>query len=87
MSFCTGRFFASQPVFRIQRSSTTSLDGQYRPPRGHREGHQPLKSVKSGLARSNLPLAVKLDAMGRRPNPVISEFFERGPKLNDNSNR
>ncbi|KAI1459333.1 hypothetical protein F4805DRAFT_421186 [Annulohypoxylon moriforme] len=25
--------------------------------------------------------------MGRRPNPIIVEFFERGPKLNDNSNR
>ncbi|KAI2629490.1 hypothetical protein GGS21DRAFT_526410 [Xylaria nigripes] len=25
--------------------------------------------------------------MGRRPNPLILEFFERGAKLNDNSNR
>ncbi|RDA95207.1 hypothetical protein CP533_1818 [Ophiocordyceps camponoti-saundersi (nom. inval.)] len=25
--------------------------------------------------------------MGRRPNPLILEYFERGPKLNDNSNR
>ncbi|KAI0882766.1 uncharacterized protein GGS22DRAFT_40400 [Annulohypoxylon maeteangense] len=25
--------------------------------------------------------------MGRRPNQVIVQFFERGPKLNDNSNR
>ncbi|KAI1094857.1 hypothetical protein F5B19DRAFT_417619 [Rostrohypoxylon terebratum] len=25
--------------------------------------------------------------MGRKPNPVIVEYFERGPKLNDNSNR
>ncbi|KAI1741379.1 hypothetical protein F4680DRAFT_75325 [Xylaria scruposa] len=25
--------------------------------------------------------------MGRRPNPLIIEFFERGAKLNDNSNR
>lgn len=25
--------------------------------------------------------------MGRKPNPLILEFFERGPKLNDNSNR
>ncbi|KAI1214109.1 uncharacterized protein F4807DRAFT_406673 [Annulohypoxylon truncatum] len=25
--------------------------------------------------------------MGRRPNPIIVEYFERGPKLNDNSNR
>lgn len=26
-------------------------------------------------------------AMGRKPNPTILEYFERGPKLNDNSNR
>jgi len=26
-------------------------------------------------------------AMGRKPNPLILEYFERGPKLNDNSNR
>ncbi|KAI8960698.1 hypothetical protein F5Y11DRAFT_254217 [Daldinia sp. FL1419] len=25
--------------------------------------------------------------MGRKPNPIILEFFERGAKLNDNSNR
>ncbi|KND87911.1 hypothetical protein TOPH_07480 [Tolypocladium ophioglossoides CBS 100239] len=25
--------------------------------------------------------------MGRKPNPLILEYFERGPKLNDNSNR
>ncbi|KYK59559.1 hypothetical protein DCS_00691 [Drechmeria coniospora] len=25
--------------------------------------------------------------MGRKPNPIILEYFERGPKLNDNSNR
>lgn len=25
--------------------------------------------------------------MGRKPNPLILEFFERGPKLTDNSNR
>ncbi|KJZ77988.1 hypothetical protein HIM_02625 [Hirsutella minnesotensis 3608] len=25
--------------------------------------------------------------MGRRPNPLILEYFERGPKLTDNSNR
>ena len=28
-----------------------------------------------------------LDAMGRKPNPLILEYFVRGPKLNDNSNR
>lgn len=25
--------------------------------------------------------------MGRKPNPLILEYFDRGPKLNDNSNR
>uniref|UniRef100_A0A8H7TSS0 Uncharacterized protein n=1 Tax=Bionectria ochroleuca TaxID=29856 RepID=A0A8H7TSS0_BIOOC len=25
--------------------------------------------------------------MGRKPNPLILEYFVRGPKLNDNSNR
>lgn len=25
--------------------------------------------------------------MGRKPNPLILEYFNRGPKLNDNSNR
>lgn len=28
-----------------------------------------------------------VDKMGRRPNPVIAEFFQRGNKLSDNSNR
>lgn len=25
--------------------------------------------------------------MGRKPNPLILEFFERGPKIGDQSNR
>jgi len=25
--------------------------------------------------------------MGRKPNPLISEYFERGAKINDKSNR
>lgn len=37
----------------------------------------------------NTSTSVRVDggAMGRRPNAVVGEFFHRGQKLDDNSNR
>jgi hypothetical protein len=32
-------------------------------------------------------LSLRSSTMGRKPNPLILEYFERGPKHNDNSNR
>lgn len=45
---------------------------------GASEDYRPPKGACAGQTSS---------AMGRRPNPLILEYFVRGPKLNDNSNR
>lgn len=46
--------------------------------------HGPLKEQ---LRRSDADRHERVGTMGRRPNPIILDHFERGAKLNDNSNR
>ncbi|TPX15078.1 uncharacterized protein E0L32_004908 [Thyridium curvatum] len=50
----------------------------------HRRQNQDSVRVPESATRR---VALQGGKMGRKPNPLILEFFERGPKLNDNSNR
>lgn len=52
----------------------------------YRVYHKRRKKSRRAEAIASAGEAV-VDKMGRRPNPVIAEFFQRGNKLSDNSNR
>lgn len=60
------------------------LPAEFSPPSPDHHHHGPTNQSRSEISHAPGSIA---PIMGRRPNPLILQYFDRGEKLKDQSNR